>query len=218
MTNAVYKAALAEWKARPARSAHVGTTDTAKAIRALLKRKFPTTKFSVRSKIYAGGSSIDVSWTDGPTAKLVDAYIAPFAGSGFDGMCDMKYNVGAWLYPNGEAAFRETRGTEGNGVVPAAAAGPDYNGAVPVSFGADFVFTNRSLSEPAKDRVLKAYAAKWNDELADAIRAGEVTEFHHASRFKSAAPVRAPHMADCYLYEMAARRMMPDAMPAIEAA
>ena len=46
--------------------ADVSLTDTAKLIRATLKAKFPGIKFSVRSSRYAGGSSIDVRWNDGP--------------------------------------------------------------------------------------------------------------------------------------------------------
>ena len=48
------------------------TVETAKLIRKALKAKFPGVKFSVRSRKYAGGSSIDVVWTDGPAAKAVD--------------------------------------------------------------------------------------------------------------------------------------------------
>lgn len=43
----------------------------AKEVRKVLKAKYPKTKFSVRSKSYAGGSSVDVSWTDGPTEGQV---------------------------------------------------------------------------------------------------------------------------------------------------
>lgn len=216
MTNSpIFTAALAAWKANPSRAAYVNTNDTAKAIRAILKAKFPGTKFSVRGSKYSGGSSIRVSWTDGPTAKLVDAYVQPFSGAGFDGMNDMKFYKEAWLYPNGTASFASTRGTEGSaGVVPAADEGPASDGAVPVSFSADFVFTERSYSDAARDRVLQAYAYKWGDPLAEAIRAGKVKEFWEASAYECNAPAPAPHMGDCYLNQMAARRMLPQAVPA----
>jgi len=42
------------------------TADTAKRVRKALKHYFPAVKFSVHSKVYSGGSSIDVRWTDGP--------------------------------------------------------------------------------------------------------------------------------------------------------
>lgn len=44
----------------------------AKDVRKVLKAKYPKTKFSVRAKRYAGGSSVDIEWTDGPTEKEVD--------------------------------------------------------------------------------------------------------------------------------------------------
>jgi hypothetical protein len=47
--------------------------DDAKEIRQTLKKQFPLTKFSVRSKPYSMGSSINVSWLDGPTKKEIEA-------------------------------------------------------------------------------------------------------------------------------------------------
>lgn len=57
---------------------YVPATEIAKEVRRRLKAKWPETKFSVRSqfsvrsKKYAGGASINVRWTDGPTQKQVD--------------------------------------------------------------------------------------------------------------------------------------------------
>lgn len=56
--------------------------DTAKLVRAELAAKFPGYKFSVRAKSFAGGSSVDVTWTDGPTGRMVDAVIGKFSGKG----------------------------------------------------------------------------------------------------------------------------------------
>ncbi len=39
---------------------YMPTTELAKEVRKILKKVFPDTKFSVRSDIYSGGSSIDV--------------------------------------------------------------------------------------------------------------------------------------------------------------
>jgi conjugative element/phage-associated large polyvalent protein len=69
---------------------HIDTADVAKLIRVELKKTFPATKFSVNSKRYAGGSSIRVSWTDGPTKKRVEDVIGHFHGASFDGMIDLK--------------------------------------------------------------------------------------------------------------------------------
>jgi Large polyvalent protein associated domain 29 len=46
--------------------------DDAKEIRQALKKRYPLTKFSVRSKPYSMGSSIRVCWLDGPTKKEIE--------------------------------------------------------------------------------------------------------------------------------------------------
>ena len=69
--------------------------DTAKKIRAALKATFPGVKFSVRSSRFSGGSSVDVSWTDGPTSSDVDTVLDHFQSGHFDGMQDM-YVDGAY--------------------------------------------------------------------------------------------------------------------------
>jgi len=97
---------------------YIGTTDVAKLIRKELKTHFPATKFSVRSERYSGGSSIDVSWTDGVPTKTVDKIIKPFEGSKFDGMIDLKTSK--------EDTY--------------------YNGKL-VCFGVDYVFAKREFSE-----------------------------------------------------------------------
>lgn len=71
--------------------ASLDTASAAKLIRHILKAAFPKVKFAVRTSRYAGGSSIDVSWTDGPTHAAVDAMIGGIEGKGFDGMQDMSY-------------------------------------------------------------------------------------------------------------------------------
>jgi len=63
---------------------------TAKLLRQALKEVFCTTKFSVRSASYAGGASIDVHWTDGPTGAQVQTICNRFEGADFDGMQDLK--------------------------------------------------------------------------------------------------------------------------------
>jgi hypothetical protein len=77
----------------------VRVAETAKLVRADLKREFPGVKFSVRSDSYSGGASIRVRWTDGPTAPAVDRVVKRYEGSRFDGMTDLKYGVSNWLCP-----------------------------------------------------------------------------------------------------------------------
>lgn len=64
--------------------------EVAVRVRGALKRNFPTVKFSVRSHNYSGGSSVRVSWTDGPTTAQVEQHINTFEGVTFDGMTDCK--------------------------------------------------------------------------------------------------------------------------------
>lgn len=60
----------------------------AKNIRIELKKAFPTVKFSVTTKRYAGGNHIDVSWTDGITHKKVEDIIDKYRHGEFNGMID----------------------------------------------------------------------------------------------------------------------------------
>lgn len=61
----------------------------AAAIREILKKAFPGIKFRVVSKNFAGGDDVNVSWTDGPASKTVEAHIKHFQYGNFDGMTDM---------------------------------------------------------------------------------------------------------------------------------
>jgi hypothetical protein len=96
----------------PPMTEYVSTTDTAKLIRAALKKAFASTypgvKFSVRSDKYAGGASVNVTWTDGPQIDAVDAVVKPYSGAGFDGMTDLKTSNSHWLYPDGRAERLES--------------------------------------------------------------------------------------------------------------
>lgn len=150
-------------------SRFVSVTDTAKLIRAQLKAKFPATKFSVRSDKYAGGASIDISWTDGPTGKDVEAITAAFAGAGFDGMIDLRYSKDSFLLPDGSAQSAGTRGTADAGgsdpkehrMMPAVA------GVERVHFGADYVFCRRDLSPAFRSNVRQVWAQMTEQQRID---------------------------------------------------
>ena len=103
---------------------YLSVTDTAKLVRSALKAAFPGVKFSVRSDSYSGGASINVTWTDGPTEKAVEAISNRYQGCDFDGMQDLKtYRDGTLIaLPGGEVEE--------------------------VRFGANYVMTHRKLSEP----------------------------------------------------------------------
>lgn len=58
--------------------------------RRILKANFPGVKFSVRSSTHAGGSSVDITYTDGPAYDQVDPFMKQLTGVGFDSMTDCK--------------------------------------------------------------------------------------------------------------------------------
>jgi len=68
------------------------TKDVATAVRQTLREAFPSTTFVVRARTWTDGSSVDVSWTDGPTREEVDALVEVYRGTahwgGYDGMGD----------------------------------------------------------------------------------------------------------------------------------
>ena len=78
----------------------------AKNIRIELAKAFPGVKFSVHGKRFSGGDDINVSWTDGPTSKQVDAIIQKYSAGSFDGMVDLySYNHTDWTAAFGDAKY-----------------------------------------------------------------------------------------------------------------
>jgi hypothetical protein len=74
-----------------------------------LRRAFPGVKFSVRFESYSGGSSIRVSWADGPTVKQVDEIADKYKECDFDGMDDSThYRNSAWTEVFGGAKYVST--------------------------------------------------------------------------------------------------------------
>jgi hypothetical protein len=145
----------------------VRVAETAKLVRADLKREFPGVKFSVRSDSYSGGASIRVRWTDGPTAPAVDRVVKRYEGSRFDGMTDLKYGVSNWLCPVHGPRTAEVYGNSwdsesvgvgvGNGPVESRCCAQ----AEQVNFGSDYVFTERTLSPEFKAEVAAELKAKY---------------------------------------------------------
>ena len=85
------------------------TTEVAKIIRKDLRAAFPGQKFRVRSSKYAGGSSIRVDWTDGPTTGEVDAIVKRYEGATFDGMRDLKEYKEPELLANPDGSYEHVR-------------------------------------------------------------------------------------------------------------
>lgn len=89
------KAAYTEHQDREVTVRSYSLTATAGLIREALKAAFPTVKFSVTTDRFAGGTSLDIRYTDGPSGQQVKAVYAPFISGHFDGMQDMHvYNGG----------------------------------------------------------------------------------------------------------------------------
>ena len=131
---------------------YVSCADTAKLVRKALKREHPGVKFSVRAKTYAGGASINVSWDDGPRAADVDPILKRYEGGRFDGMIDMAYSVSHYLRPDGEVMIARNPGTEGQrgsntGEDNTALADLMPADVERVRFGADYIFSNRHVSD-----------------------------------------------------------------------
>lgn len=172
----------------------IDTVDTAKLVRAMLKKTWPDTKFSVRSSQYSGGSSIDVRWMDGPQVRHVRAVVGVFAGKSFDGMIDLEYSFGAWLHPDGSASPRNSEGTI---TTPGYDEPTDDPDALPVRFGADYVQCHRSLSPERLADVLDAYTAQYADEVSAAIRDGRAkvatSDYDGSGYFTGLTDVRVGH-------------------------
>lgn len=121
-------------------------TQTAALIRTLLKRSFPGVKFSVRSSTYAGGSSIDIRWKNGPTLKTIEDIAGNFQGKGFDGSIDMAYSIQAWVL-DGEVIGTRSQGTVGSrGAVPAWGLIAPHDDAELVNFGGSYIFCWQTVS------------------------------------------------------------------------
>lgn len=139
--------AVAEQSHRPTR--YLTCADTAKLIRKALAEAFPSVRFSVRSKTYAGGASINVGYTDGPLKADVERVAFAFQGGTFDGMTDYK-----------------------GGKVHAFASDPDQ----PIHFGADFVFVDQTISgqhAAAARAALEALTPNELNRLEAKLRIGE---------------------------------------------
>jgi hypothetical protein len=83
----------------------VDVREAAKLMRAALKSKWPGVRFSVRIDRYSMGCSTNISWTDGPATREVEAVVGPYSGDRFDGMDDSTYVVQSWLRPDGTATY-----------------------------------------------------------------------------------------------------------------
>ena len=86
---------LVEHQARSRKSYPNSLVCAASNVRRELKANFPKVKFSVRTRRFSGGNSMDVEWIDGPTSEQVDVIIKKYNDGNFNGMIDLyEYNSG----------------------------------------------------------------------------------------------------------------------------
>jgi len=117
------KTAYTEHQDREVTVRSYSLTATAGLIREALKAAFPAVKFSVTTDRFAGGTALDIRYTDGPSGQQVKEVYAPFLSGHFDSLQDMHvYNAG--LTAVGEAGQL-----------------------VRLSFGAKYIDSHRSYSE-----------------------------------------------------------------------
>jgi hypothetical protein len=116
---------------------YLSCAETAKEVRKELKSSFPGIKFSVRSSNYAGGASISIGWTDGPTCKAVEKVTNQFEGASFDSMQDLKTSHTSEL--NGEI----------------------------VHHGSDYIFTRRALSVEFLTNIATQYCNRYREEMPE---------------------------------------------------
>ena len=135
--------------------AYLSCAETAKLVRTALRDAFPGVKFSVRSDTYAGGASIRVRWTDGPTSDDVQRVAGIFAGADFDGMVDLKVYAEHWMHPDGRVTIASRPGT--NGSFTEIIGDPLGPSARLVHFGADFVFCTRDVSPEWHEEILREF-------------------------------------------------------------
>lgn len=84
----------------PSARESASAVESAKILKASLRRAFPSTAFSVKLSRGTGYGSVHISWTDGPTSSLVEKIAGRFEGQGFDGMTDCSFPKYATL-PDG---------------------------------------------------------------------------------------------------------------------
>lgn len=145
--------------------------ETAKLIRADLKKVFPGVKFSVTSDVYSGGATVRIRYRNGPTSQSVEDVVKIYECKGFDGMIDYAYYKTVWMMPDGtlSRAYREDTETC-NGTVPGCNNPKPHADAIEVSMGASYVCVTREIDEDIKleigHRIAKEYGADWNGERA----------------------------------------------------
>lgn len=104
-------------------------TSASKEIKQTLRKIWPNVKFSVKSKSYSGGCSINVDWDMGPTSKQVEQIVNKYQYGSFDGMTD-SYNYDSTLVMTQDDQIK-------------------------VLGGAKYVFCNRRIPQELQERIMR---------------------------------------------------------------
>ena len=132
---------------KPPPAEDISLPETAKLIRAALKKAFPVVKFQVTSKRYSQGCSITVSYNADIATNDVRKVVSVFSSTGFDGMVDGSYIKNAWLAPDGTASFAYSEGRVGNdGNAVRKHGDPHCRHCRYVRFGADYVIIQKDFN------------------------------------------------------------------------
>lgn len=147
------------------RTGYISATDAAICLRAALAAHFPGVKFSVRAD-----SSLNVTWTDGPSYNQVKEVAGRYSFEGFDGMIDLRYSLKRWLARDGSISLAHNEGTTCSmGTVSEAIGDPHAPDAVLVSGGADFVFCRRERSPAAELALAQVVCRKYGLTMPDSF-------------------------------------------------
>lgn len=136
-----------------------------KLLKQTLTRAFPGTKFTCRMSRGTAYGSMDVSYTDGPSYKEVDAIADGFEGKSFDGSIDLEYHKDTSYCPVHGALFAGTNGTEGSKGYRAATGIPELgetnvlccDKARLVDFGLGYVHVSREYTVDAKLAAIECF-------------------------------------------------------------
>lgn len=126
----------------------IDTAEVAKLMRRQLKLAFPQLParfWSVRIDRYAGGSSVAVNWTDGPTEDQVKKITHAFGSARFEGMSDCSYSSDQWWCEKHGVQTAETHGGD-----KFCETGPEFAPCCDevelVHMGAGYIHESRALS------------------------------------------------------------------------
>ena len=94
-----------------------------------------------------------MKWIDGPLEQEISEIVKVYEGGRFDGTIDLMHYVEHWLRPDGSVLLRHQEGSKIYGGESAKVDNRVFEellpeDAMPVRFGADFVFVHRELSDP----------------------------------------------------------------------